>query len=489
VPRIESVTWRGRWAAAAIAVVAAAACEPEAPVRPELARLRLVAEGPTLRDAEGRQVLLRGVNAGGRSKFEPFFPFPFAESGLPDQAGEPPFDEAMRAYVDRIVEWGLDVVRLQLSWEALEPTRGVYDDVYLERYSTLAGHLGSRGIRVVVDFHQDVFAAPLCGDGFPLWALPDPDMQPRTDCDAWYMGYMGDAGVDEAFEHFWADEDGVIEAFEAMWRHVAARLWSVEGVIGFEVMNEPYPGTADDEAWARDVLTPFYARMAQVIRDEAPGALIFIDAPGTDAPEGETAVSVPAGGGFVFAPHYYSPSVYIFGPDTGTYDTVAELQPWAALRDDWGVPLLVGEFGSVTGTEGGGRYMSACLDALDSYLLHGAAWQYSTTRDDWNAEGYSVTGYGGEETPSAEALVRAYPRAVSGDLVSFAFDAETLEATVVFEARPGVTEIAAPARLYPDGPASEVGGVDATATYDAEAELLLIETAGAGRATVTLGPR
>jgi endoglycosylceramidase len=489
VTRRETPSRRGRWAAALAALAAAAACEPGATVPPEVARLRLETEGTRLLDAEGREVLLRGVNAGGRSKFEPFFPFPFAESGLPDQAGEPPFDEAMRAYADRVGAWGLNVVRLPFSWEALEPTRGAYDDAYLERYAALAGSLGSRGIRVVVDFHQDVFARPLCGDGFPLWALPDPDAQPRADCTGWFLGYLGDAEVDAAFDRFWAGEDGLLEAFEAMWRRVAARLWPVVGVIGFEVLNEPHPGTADQEAWARDVLTPFYTRMAQVVREEAPGALVFFGSPGTDAPEGATAVGVPGGDGFVFGPHYYSPSVFIFGPDAGTYDTVAELEPWAAVRDAFGVPLIVGEFGSVTGTEGGGRYMSACLDALDAHLLNGTAWEYSTARDDWNDEGYSVTGYGGEETPSALALVRAYPRAVAGDLVSFAFDAATLEATLVYDARPGVTEIAAPARLYPDGPASAVEGVDAATTYDRDAGLLVIETTGPGRATVSLGPR
>jgi endoglycosylceramidase len=471
------------------ALVAAAACELPPTERLELARLRLTVDGPALLDVEGREVLLRGVNAGGRSKFEPFFPFPFAESGRPDQAGELPFDEAMRAYVDRIEEWGLNVVRLQLSWEALEPTRGSYDDEYLDRYAALAGHLGGRGIRVIVDFHQDVFARPLCGDGFPPWALPDPGMTPRTSCEAWFMGYMGDADVDEAFDHFWAGDDLLIEAFEAMWRRVAARLWGVEGVVGFEVMNEPHPGTADEEPWARDVLTPFYTRMARAIREEAPGALVFFDSPGTDAPEGATSVGVPEGGGFVFAPHSYSPLVFLYGPDDASYDTDADLEPWAGVRDEWGVPVLVGEFGSRTGTDGGGRYMRSVLESLDLHLLHGTAWEYSTTRDDWNDEGYSVTGYGGEETPSAEALVRAYPRAVSGEVARFEFDAETLEGTLELEARPGVTEIAAPARLYPDGPSAEVSGVDATVGWDPEAEVLVVETSGSGLATISFAPR
>jgi hypothetical protein len=37
----------------------------------------LVADGTLIRDSLGRQVTLRGVNAGGRSKFAPYMPFDF----------------------------------------------------------------------------------------------------------------------------------------------------------------------------------------------------------------------------------------------------------------------------------------------------------------------------------------------------------------------------------------------------------------------------
>jgi len=102
---------------------APATCEALLAAPPALATARLTVDGARFRDALGREVLLRGVNAGGRAKLPPFFAFPFAESGVAAQAGAPAFDVAVGRYLDRVAAWGLDVIRLPFTWEAAEPTR------------------------------------------------------------------------------------------------------------------------------------------------------------------------------------------------------------------------------------------------------------------------------------------------------------------------------------------------------------------------------
>ena len=456
---------------------------------PVLDTLRLTVQSSHLRDSLGRDVLLRGVNAGGRSKLPPYFPFPFAESGAADQSNEPAFDAALESYSALPQAWGLDVVRLPFFWEALEPTAGHYDEQYLDRYAAMAERMGQRGLRVIVDFHQDVFARPLCGDGFPLWALPQPDMTPRTACAGqWFFGYFGDPEVNAAFDRFWANADALQGSFAAMWQHVAARLWPIRGVIGFEIINEPHNGSAVESDWAASVLTPFYAQMTDVIRAQAPGALVIVEPSARDPVDGSTVLPRPEGEGIVFSMHYYAAGVFVSGPDKGGYDTDADLSPWGSLRDAWNLPLLVGELGCKTGTQGGGRYLSANLRSLDTLLLHGTVWEYSTTQDDWNAEGMSITGYHGQETPSAEALVRAYPRAVSGTLQSFRFDPDARQGFAELEAVPGVTEIAAPARLYPTGVDVTLAGAPGQASWDAERGLLLVETLEPGPASIAFGP-
>lgn len=475
------------------AMLLASGCEEtpcEAPEPEALGTLRLSSEGGTLKDAAGREVLLRGVNAGGRSKLDPFFPFPFAESGRQEQAGAPPFAEAAAHYASRLASWGINVVRLPFTWEALEPSRGTYDATFLGRYQELAAAFGVEGIRVIVDAHQDVFARPYCGDGFPIWACPEPVPEPPSDCSGWFMGYLGgDQAMAAAFDRFWANEDGLMDAFEAMWRHMAASLWNVDAVIGFEILNEPYQGSANEREWAREVLVPFYERIAGAIREAAPGALVFFDATGLSATTTTTALSRPAGEGLVFAPHYYAVSAFVEGFWHDEDAIHEDLSRWAHKRAEWDMPVLVGEFGIKPGAEDADQYLRFVYEALDAHLLHSAQWEVSTTTDDWNGEAMSVVDPSGADTALVDVLVRPYPRAVAGTLRAFSFDADTGEATLEYDAHPqGITEVAVPLRRYPAGVSVRLRGVSGCAA-DLGEGLVVVRAGEVGQATLTIRPR
>src|SRR5262249_43056763 len=125
-------------------------CSIAPPVLPSSA---LHTEGTTLRDALGRVVFLRGVDAGGRSKFAPFAPFDFDATG---------YDAALSAYLDRAASWGVNTLRVPFVWAAVEPTAGAYDADFLARYDALLDGAWARGMYTVVDFHQDVYADVFC---------------------------------------------------------------------------------------------------------------------------------------------------------------------------------------------------------------------------------------------------------------------------------------------------------------------------------------
>ncbi|MEO1271741.1 MAG: cellulase family glycosylhydrolase [Myxococcota bacterium] len=459
---------------------------PEAPM---LDGQALTVDGTRLRDSLGREVMLRGTNTGGRSKFPPYFPFPFAESGHPTQVDAPPFDTAMAIYLDRFVTWGHNVARVPFSWEAVEPEHGRYDAMFVARYRQFIEALALRGIRVIVDFHQDVFARPYCGDGFPLWAVPAPypDPPPPEECSNWFLGYLNDARVHAAYDRFWTNDDGLQDDFIAMWRHMAQQLWGIDGLFAFEIINEPHFGTNSSDTWGEEVLAPFYTRVAAAIREEAPEALVVFDPTGLEAFGSSAEISRPEGDGLIFGPHYYDPEVFIFGP-TATIEPDPFMDDFQERSIAWQVPLLVGEFGIKTGQEGGAAYMRANWDALDRYLFHGTVWEYATTVDDWNNEGFGLYRPDEGELPEVDEAIRAYPTAVSGTVVQFTFDRDARSGQLIFDAVPGITEIAAPERLYPEPPQVSIAGVDGCVAFDSLRGLLLIRTTQSGRATATFGP-
>lgn len=394
----------------------------------------LAVDGARIVDEHGRAVTLRGVNAGGRSKFAPYAPFEFADGD---------HDAALATYLDRAASWGIDVLRVPFSWNAAEPAPGAWDEAYLARYDALLDGAWARGLWTIIDFHQDVYAEPLCGDGFPSWTLPDPG-PPRRDCERWFQRY-DDADVRAAFDALWADP----APFLAMWERMILRHRDRPGVIGYEPINEPHPGTAPPRAWAREVLTPFYTEFAARVAALDPGAMVFVDTTGVDGVTGTTALERPDGDAIVFAPHSYDPGA-LFGFDVDP-EVEARLAPWAEVGAAWDVPVLVGEMGIDVGHADATAHLRRHLDALDALGLHGTWWEYSVSDELWNFEDLSIVRGDGTETPLVAELARPYVRALAGELVSI----EQAPFTVTYDATGAApTEIAlprAPLRILGDG--------------------------------------
>ncbi len=267
-------------------------CEIQAPRSEQLS-----IQGTHIVDEHGRRMILRGVNAGGRSKMPPYVPFDFAQD---DHAG------ALAEYLDATAGWGINVLRVPFSWAAMEPEPGVEDEVWLSRYDLLLDEAWARGMWTIVDFHQDLYAERYCGDGFPDWTVPeDTPGEPLSDCEAWFAGYLTDDTSWPAWDAFWADTHGTQTAFLAMWERMAARHADRPGVIGFEIINEPFWGSADREEWSTVTLPTVLTQAAARINAAAPDRLVFFGHPGTEGGFASTRISPPTGEGLVFAPHYY----------------------------------------------------------------------------------------------------------------------------------------------------------------------------------------
>jgi endoglycosylceramidase len=444
---------------------------------PEPPTHRLVADGTLLRDGLGRIVFLRGINAGGRSKFAPFAPFDFSAGG---------HDEALGRYLDRASAWGFSALRVPFVWAAVEPTMGVDDEAFLARYDALLDAAWARRMWTIVDFHQDIYSEVYCGSGFPEWTVPDPHPAPHHDCPDWFLKYSQDDDVKASFDRFWSDATGVRTAFGALWDRMAARHADRPGVIGFEIMNEPSPGTADETVWAQTTLTDFHGEMAARIHEKAPSSLVFFDATGTDAIGAVTNLGKPAGEGLVFAPHWYDAGA-LFGGILSPGKAAASLARWAAQGEEWNMPVLIGESSVRRDVETAGEFVTAVYDGMDASRLHFTYWEYSDSKEAWNAEDLSVVDYDGQEAaPILDAVVRPFPRAVAGEAPAFHYDAATRAFSLSYTSTAeGVTEISVPARAYPSGYRVEL----AQGCVDASREGVLLVRAGAGANEIQVFPR
>lgn len=226
-------------------------------------------------DSELRTRYLRGVNLAGSSKLPQTSECQNYDSMCKEVSfvGRPfPLEEADK-HLQRLQSWGFNLIRLLVTWEALEhlgPKQ--YDQAYIDYLKTIIAKANAYGFLVMIDPHQDVWSRFTGGDGAPLWTLEAvgfnvnnfnqtnaaivfqqdsaniPDM-------IWPTNYSKLASA-TMFTLFFAGDDfapltlvdGVNikdylqQHYIAAFQYLASQLKDSNNVIGFEVMNEPHPG-------------------------------------------------------------------------------------------------------------------------------------------------------------------------------------------------------------------------------------------------------
>ena len=108
--------------------------------------------------------------------------------------------------------------------------------------------------------------------------------------DGFPANYLTNPALNRAFDHFWANDAGpggvgLQARYAAAWGHVAARFASAKHTLGFDLMNEPWPGTAYPTCavltgcpgFDNSVLAPFYRSVIAAIRSADPGKLLWYE--------------------------------------------------------------------------------------------------------------------------------------------------------------------------------------------------------------------
>jgi endoglycosylceramidase len=172
--------------------------------------------------------MLHGVNVAESSKYPPFLPWQTRDDVM-----------ALKAL-------GFNSVRYLVTWEAVEPQPGQYDDAYLDRVAQRLAWCREAGLRVILDMHQDLYGRRYGGDGAPDWACLDDGIPFELIPGAWFMAYFSPAMM-RLFDNFWTNQPGpggvgIQDRFAAMWQHVASRFRDDPNVIGYDLLNEGWYG-------------------------------------------------------------------------------------------------------------------------------------------------------------------------------------------------------------------------------------------------------
>lgn len=202
-------------------------------------------------DAQERHVILHGINLVNKSPAEGYL-----------------FDTGPELFA-ALRDWGFNVVRLGVIWDGLEPEPGVYDEAYLARLDQHIAWAWAAGLLVFLDMHQDLYSV-LYSDGAPEWATLT-DGAPHIDLGGvWSDAYFTSPAVQTALDNFWSnapapDGIGLQDHYARMWAHLARRYADEPAVIGYDLMNEPFPGSAGVKAQEA-----MFARAAELLATVAP---------------------------------------------------------------------------------------------------------------------------------------------------------------------------------------------------------------------------
>lgn len=390
-----------------------------------------------LRDADGRALVLRGVNLSGRQK-------------------APPYIDVFTAadYAALRTQWGMTGIRFILTWSAVEPTDGGFDTAYLDELATRVQWAADAGLGVILDMHQDVYGEGFGFDGAPGWTCDQARYDAFVPQASWALNYA-DPNVMACFDDlFTVRRDRMVAA----WRRIAERLADAPAVIGFDPINEPNWGTYAVGRFERDRLEPYYDAVVAAVREVAPGWVAFLE------PAGSRNLGVPTGlvpfayRDVVYAPHLYD----LEAEANGMFDPAhrdALIGDAANLRNEatqLGAALWIGEYGGLQSDPNVTGYLDAAYDGAAGAWAGTMTWAYD------RGTGYALLDPDGNEVPVlVDAIVRPYPARIAGEPVSWSYDDAARELEVAWQPDPAITAptvIIAPARVYPDGVTVDCGG-------------------------------
>jgi hypothetical protein len=435
----------------------------------------LRADGRIIADGDGNQVLLRGVNVNQLVDF--YRPRPAVDDTRPLTEDD----------FTGIAAQGFNVVRLNLSWSALEPERGSFDEDYLGQITDAVGWAKKNGIYTVLDMHQDSWfkgdtaegtdcrpgTDPMWGyDGAPEWATIT-DGAPRCQ----FQGRDISPAGNRAFQHFYFDTDGIQGALVDTWGRLAKEFKGEKAIAGYDLMNEPGFGETAPVTTSY-LLGRYYDRAIEAIRAAGAPQIVFVEPSifwsGLGFDSGPS-IGFTDDDNIVFSPHLYAESL--------TMDRSLGIPPIVSMdrqfvlaqrvADSYDAPLWSGEYGYWGEDADVVDRLNRYAVAEDARALGSAYWVWKQACGD-PQNGIGPTGNGlmvqdcetGDDAAPREDLLqiltRAYPRSSPGQLTSLAAVEAKLEFAGTTSERGCGLEVWIPGASEPDVEVTGITDVEVT---------------------------
>ena len=450
--------------------------------------LKITTSGQKFIDSEGRQRIFSGMNLCDKG---------YNKSENERRTYVLDFDEKL---ISRLSELGFNIIRLGLTWDAVEPEPRQYNEEYLDKVEKVADLCAKYGIYFYLDMHQDLYAGfyNTGGDGAPYWACMTDGAEFKPVKLVWAEGYFWGKAIHRCFDNFWANKEyngiPLQTYFCDMWKHVAERFKDHPALFGFDLLNEPFPGSDGGKVFrkliggvAKTVLTDKRCKKLWMLKQVFSGNIIRCLEPFNDpslfrkATSGGDALikkfdtgkysefinrtakavrEVTDNGIIIMENSYYSnlgipystpavnydgkreeklcfaPHAYDLMVDTPAYKYASNTRVGSIFDEHrrsqqrLDVPLLVGEWGGTSEGTDWLFHINYLLDKFDGYHWGNTYWAY----------------YDGLlNDPIMTCLVRACPVAVCGNIKEYGTDRENNIFTLTYEQD---KEYNAPTEIY-----------------------------------------
>ena len=193
---------------------------------------RITTKGLCFVDESGRTRIFNGMNIDDKAIGEKF------RYDLDDE------------FFEKYAANGFNLIRLAIQWANLEPEQGKYSESYLESLDAIFERAENHGVYILLDMHQDLYSGfdgVGGGDGAPKWACLTDGHTPKPYKFVWAEAYVFGKWVHSCFDHFWRNDPvfgkGLQDHYADLWKMLAARYADSPALFGFDMMNEPAPGS------------------------------------------------------------------------------------------------------------------------------------------------------------------------------------------------------------------------------------------------------